>query len=377
MKLKIAITHGDINGIGYEVILKALEDARMLEICTPIIYGSAKIAAWYMKQLGIEEFPLVQIHNPDQARDNAVNIINVVGEDVHPHPGETTAESGRAALAALNRAVADLRDGDVDALVTAPIDKHAIQSPEFQFPGHTEYLETNLSEDTECRALMVMCNSAMRVAMVTAHTPLAKIPEAITKDTVLQKIKDFNRCLHRDFAITTPRIAVLALNPHAGEGGLLGSEEANAIAPAIAEAAQQGILAFGPYPSDGFFGAGTFAKFDGILAMYHDQGLIPFKTMAMDEGVNFTAGLPHVRTSPDHGTACDIAGRGIASEASMRNAIYTAVDIVRARRNEDHAHRDPLRKHYRDRPERPERPGKPKSDKKSGTPNGADANEAS
>ena len=347
-KLKVGITHGDINGIGYEIILKVLEDERILELCTPVIYGSAKIAASYRKSLGLTEIPLKQVESAADAVDGANNIVNVIPEDVKAEPGTSSAQAGQAALAALEQAVADLKAGTIDVLVTAPINKANIQSESFTFPGHTEYLEASTGEPG-AKALMILCNENMRVALVTTHLPLAKIPEAITKDAVFSKITAFNQSLQRDFGIHAPRIAVLALNPHAGEGGLLGDEEEKEIAPAIAEARERGILAFGPYAADGFFGAGRFVKFDGILAMYHDQGLAPFKAMGMESGINFTAGLPYVRTSPDHGTGYDIAGSGEASEESLRASIYAAIDIWRNRLRYNEAHRSPLRKLYREK----------------------------
>ncbi len=347
-KLKVGITHGDINGIGYETILKVLEDPRILELCTPVIYGSAKIASLYRKSLKLQPVNIVQVPSAADARDEQCSIVNVIGEDVRPEPGVASPEAGKAAFAALEAAVADLRAGDIDVLVTAPINKANIQSETFSFPGHTEYLEAVTAESGE-KALMVLCNDNMRVALVTTHLPLSKVPEAITKDEILSKLNVFQHSLQRDFGIRAPRIAVLALNPHAGDGGLLGDEEKEIIAPAIAEARDRKILAFGPYAADGFFGAGRFVKFDGILAMYHDQGLAPFKALAMDAGVNFTAGLPIVRTSPDHGTGYDIAGQGEASPESMRAAIYAAIDICRNRRAYDEAYRSPLRRQYHDR----------------------------
>lgn len=347
-KIKVGITHGDINGIGYETILKVLEDPRMTEICTPVIYGSAKIAAAYRKSLQLQTPNPVQVTSGAEARDDAWSIVNVVGEDVRPEPGVSSPEAGKAAFAALEAAVADLRRGDIDVLVTAPINKAGIQSDTFNFPGHTEYLES-VCADSGDKALMVLCNDNMRVALVTTHLPLSKVSEAITKETVLSRLQTFQHSLQRDFGIRAPRIAVLSLNPHAGDSGLLGSEEQDVIIPAIAEARERKILAFGPYAADGFFGAGRFVKFDGILAMYHDQGLAPFKALAMDSGINFTAGLPIVRTSPDHGTGYDIAGRGEASPDSMRAAIYAAIDIFRNRRAHDEAYRSPLRRQYHDR----------------------------
>ncbi len=344
-KLKIGITQGDINGIGYEVILKALEDARMLELCTPIIYGSAKIVAYYSKGAELEPIHLAQINDASQARPDQYNIINVTPESVKIEPGIASHEAGHAAFCALEQAVADLRTGLIDALVTAPINKHEIQSESFNFPGHTEYLEASLGNGDE-HALMILCNDTVRVALVTIHTPLAKVAEKITKENILNHIETFNASLTRDFGINHPRIAVLALNPHCGEDGMLGTEEKEHIAPAIEEAQQKRINSFGPYAADGFWGSGMFSKFDGVLAMYHDQGLAPFKTLAMDAGVNFTAGLKYVRTSPDHGTGYDIAGQGIASGESMRQAIYTAIDVIRNRRRFDQVSRNPLRKQY-------------------------------
>lgn len=343
-QIRVGITHGDINGIGYEVILKMLEDNRILELCTPIVYGSAKIAAFYRKLLDMPNVPFNQIESAEDAKDGANNIINVVPEDVKVDPGQSTPVAGLAAFASLERAVADLRDGLIDVLVTSPINKHNIQSENFTFPGHTEYLEACIGDGN--KALMVLFNDTMRVALVTTHLPISKVSQEITKEAILSKLHIFNRSLMRDFGIDAPRIAVLSLNPHAGEEGLLGTEEQEIIIPAIEEAKAKKILAFGPYAADGFFGAGRFIRFDGILAMYHDQGLAPFKALSMDKGVNYTAGLPYVRTSPDHGTGYDITGRGEASPDSMREALYAAIDIYRNRRREDEAHRRPLRKQY-------------------------------
>lgn len=349
-KIKVGITHGDPNGIGYEVILKTLDDPRIPELCTPVVYGSGKIANFYRKTFegcGQPAVPFQRIDSAADARDGACNIINVVGEDTRLEPGKASPEGGAAAFAALEAAVADLREGNIDVLVTAPIDKHSIQSPTFTFPGHTEYLEASLREGDSDKALMVMATAdGLRVALATAHRPIASISQDLTKELILEKLEAFNRSLRRDFGVHAPRIAVLALNPHAGEQGLLGDEEAKIIAPAIEEAREKKILAFGPYPADGFFGAGHQKSFDGVLAMYHDQGLAPFKTLAMDAGVNVTAGLPYVRTSPDHGTGYDIAGKGVASEESMRNALYMAIDIFRNRLRDDEAFRNPLRRQY-------------------------------
>lgn len=334
-KIRVAITHGDTNGIGYEVILKLLEDNRICDLCTVVVYGSAKAASFYRKAMELPQVQLQRIESAAEARDGVVNVINVVPEDLKIDPGQPSEIAGKAALAALEAAVADLRAGNVDVLVTAPIDKHTIQGPEFTFPGHTEYLESCLTDDStpaECRkALMMLCAGSLRVALVTTHLPLRKVADAVTKENILEKLESFERSLRTDFAIEKPRIAVLSLNPHAGENGLLGDEEAEIIAPAIEEARNRRILAFGPYASDGFFGAGNHTRFDGVLAMYHDQGLTAFKTLAMDAGVNFTAGLPCVRTSPDHGTGFDIAGKGLARPDSMREALYLAIDVFRNR----------------------------------------------
>lgn len=330
-KIRVAITHGDYNGIGYEVILKIFDDGRLLDLCTPVIYGSAKIAQHYRKACGLQGLQPQQVAGAADARDGQLNIVNVIGEDARIEPGVASPEAGKAAFASLEAAVADLRQGNVDVVVTAPINKKTIQSELFTFPGHTEYLESSIGSADRDKALMILCNDVMRIALVTTHLPIAKVPQQITEEAVSEKIRLFNRSLIEDFGIVRPRIAVLALNPHAGEEGLLGTEEQTAIIPAIEKARQQKMLVFGPYAADGFFGSGAFRKFDGVLAMYHDQGLAPFKTLAMETGVNFTAGLPFVRTSPDHGTGYDIAGRGEASPDSMRQAIYCAIDVARNR----------------------------------------------
>lgn len=348
-RLRVGITHGDFNGVGYEVILKMLDDPRILELCTPVVYGSAKIAAYYRKGLELAfNIPFNQIQQASQARTDAVNIVNVIGQEAHIAPGESTPEAGEAAFIALERAVADLKEETIDVLLTAPINKANIQSDTFRFAGHTEYLASACGDGAE--PLMILFNDRIRVALVTTHLPLAKITEAITEDAIVAKLQLFNQSLTADFAIVKPRIAVLSLNPHAGDGGLLGAEEKEIIAPAIERARNQlKIHAFGPYPADGFFGNGLYTKFDGVLAMYHDQGLAPFKTLAMESGVNFTAGLPYVRTSPDHGTGYDIAGKGVASEASMRAALYAAIDIFRSRRTHNEMTASPLPKLYHER----------------------------
>lgn len=347
-RLRVGITHGDFNGVGYEVILKMLDDARILELCTPIIYGSAKIAAFYRKSLELAgPWQPVQINSAADASADAVNIINVIGQEAHITPGEASKEAGEAAFIALERAVEDLKNGHIDVLLTAPINKSTIQSDTFRFPGHTEYLAASAADGSQ--PLMILFNENIRVALVTTHLPIAKVPEAITTENIVEKLALFNKSLTTDFAVVKPRIAVLALNPHAGEEGLLGKEEKEIIAPAIEKARQMKIHAFGPYAADGFFGNGLYAKFDGVLAMYHDQGLAPFKTLAMDSGVNFTAGLPFVRTSPDHGTGYDIAGKNRASEESMRAALYAAIDIYRSRQAFNEMTASPLSKLYHEK----------------------------
>lgn len=356
-KIRIGITHGDINGIGYEVILKMLDDERITELMTPVIYGSGKIAGFYRKLLGTAPIQFNTVESAADADDERVNIVNVVAEDTKVEPGTASKTGGEAAFAALEAAVADLREGNIDALLTAPINKDTIQSESFSFPGHTEYLETSLAEEPDRnKALMIMCNDRMRVALVTTHTRIADVATMVTRERVADALRRFNRSLREDFGVTSPRIAVLALNPHAGENGLLGTEESEQILPALEDAQAERIVAFGPYAADGFFGSGAWKHFDGVLAMYHDQGLAPFKMLGMDSGVNFTAGLPFVRTSPDHGTAFDIAGKGEASETSMREALYMAIDIVRNRRRHSEATANPLKKQTIERKSKKDRP---------------------
>lgn len=342
-KIKVGITQGDVNGIGYEVILKTFAEPTMLELCTPIIYGSPKVAAYHRKALDLPtNFSI--INSAKDAEPDRLSIVNCNDDEVKVEFAKPTAEGGRAALDALEKAVEEYKAGLIDVLVTAPINKHTIQSEEFSFPGHTEFLENALGKGQ--KALMILMKNDFRVALVTGHIPVSQIATTLTKDLIEEKIKIFSDSLRRDFAIGAPRIAVLSLNPHAGDEGLLGIEEQEIIVPAIEAMREQGIFCFGPYPADGFMGSGNYTHFDGILAMYHDQGLAPFKALAMDEGVNYTAGLPVVRTSPAHGTAYDIAGKGVASEDSFRQAVYVAIDVFRNRRRDRMAHANPLRKQY-------------------------------
>ena len=342
-KIRVGITHGDINGIGYEVILKAFSDATMLDLCTPIVYGSPKVATFHRKSMDIQTNFCI-ISTAEGALDNKLNILNCTEDELKVELSKSTPEAGKAALDALERALQDYKDGLIDVLVTAPINKHNIQSDSFHFPGHTEYIEERVGEGE--KALMILLKDDFRVALVTGHIPIKDISATITKELIMEKISIFHRSLKEDFGIDAPRIAVFSLNPHAGDNGVIGTEESEVIVPAIQEMVAKGVQCFGPYPADGFMGSGNYSHFDGILAMYHDQGLAPFKAMAMDEGVNFTAGLPIVRTSPAHGTAYDIAGQGIASESSFRQAIYTALDVFRNRQIEREIHARPLRKQY-------------------------------
>jgi 4-hydroxythreonine-4-phosphate dehydrogenase len=334
------ISHGDINGIGYEVIIKALSDPMISDFCTPVVYGSPKVAAYHRKALNISNFSFNNIRSVEEAHPRKANMINCLDDNTRVELGKSTTHGGEAALISLEKAVDDLLNGKIDVLITAPIDKHNVQSESFQFKGHTEFLKSKAGTD---EVLMFMIGETMRIGIATGHVPLRKVPELITVDLLLRKIRLMEQSLIRDFGIRKPRIAVLGLNPHAGDNSLLGKEEDEIITPAIQQAVKEGILAFGPFPCDGFFGAGSFTKFDGILAMYHDQGLTPFKVLSFDAGVNFTAGLPFVRTSPVHGTAFQIAGKGEASENSFRQAIYLACDIVKNRQTYSELTKNPLK----------------------------------
>ena len=326
-RLKIGIAQGDTNGIGWEVILKALSGAAVAELCTPIVYGSRAAAEFYASRLG--ECEPVQFNiceSAPEAKRGRVNLVECGEAGLRIEPGHPSTDSAKAAAAALDRAATDLRDGAIDALVTAPISKEAMQGIGFGFTGHTEFLASALGGEP----VMIMCSDLLRVALVTTHVAVDKVAEQLSKERIAAAIATLRRTLKQDFGIVEPRIAVLALNPHAGDGGLLGDEEEKIIRPAILEACENGTLAFGPLAADGLFASGGFAKYDAVLAMYHDQGLTPFKTLSPD-GVNFTAGLNRIRTSPDHGVAYDIAGKGVADAQSMRNAIYAAIDIFRRR----------------------------------------------
>lgn len=342
-KIRVGITHGDMNGIGYEVILKTFSDPTLFEWCTPILYGSPKVAAYHRKALNLQtNFSIV--NSLDEVQDGRLNVLNCTDDELKVELSKPTPEAGKAALDALETALKNYRDGEIDVLVTAPINKHTIQSDTFHFPGHTEYIQERVGDGR--KALMILLKNDFRVALVTGHVPVREIAQELTQELIMEKLAIFHRSLKQDFGIDSPRIAVFSLNPHAGDDGLLGTEEKEMIVPAMKAMAAKGVLSFGPYPADGFMGSGNYAHFDGILAMYHDQGLAPFKAMAMDEGVNFTAGLPIVRTSPAHGTAYDIAGQGVASEDSFRQAIYVAIDVFRNREREREIHARPLRRQY-------------------------------
>lgn len=347
-KIKIGITHGDTNGVGYEVILKAFEDPTLLELCTPIVYGSPKIATYHRKAMELGT-SFNTVDSAEKITEGKLNMVDVIKQEVKIELGQGTEESGNAALQSLEAAMEDYKKGLIDVLVTAPINKHCIQSENFKFPGHTEYIQDRAGEGNE--AIMILMNNMMRIALATTHLPLNQVAGAVTQENILGKLRILNLSLKRDFSLSSPRIAVLGLNPHAGDNSLIGQEEQEIIIPAMQQAEEEGINCFGPFSADGFFGTASFRHYDAVLAMYHDQGLAPFKLLAMEDGVNYTAGLPIVRTSPDHGTAYDIAGKGMASPASFLQAIYAAIDIYRNRISYDEAHADPLQKLYHDKRE--------------------------
>ena len=325
---KIGITHGDINGIGYEVIIKSLSDNKILELCKPIVYGLAKVSSFHRKALNFNDFSFQFIKDAEQPSLKKANLINLQDEEVKVDLGESTQIAGKMAELSIAAACKDLKNNRIDALVTAPINKFNIQSETFDFVGHTEYLSHYFNSQ---KTMMMMVAEQLKVGFVTNHVPIHDLENVITKELISNKIDIFHHSLINDFACTNPKIAVLSLNPHAGDNNLLGTEETEMIKPAISEAFENKINVFGPFPCDSFFGAGEYTKYDGILAMYHDQGMTPFKLLAMDNGVNFTAGLPVVRTSPAHGIAYQLAGKNKASHSSFRNAIYLAIDILNNR----------------------------------------------
>ncbi|MCB2219679.1 MAG: 4-hydroxythreonine-4-phosphate dehydrogenase PdxA [Bacteroidetes bacterium] len=337
--IKIGITHGDFNGIGYEIIIKTLADKRTLEMFTPVVYGSSKIASYYRKALDLSDVNFNLVKKADFANPKRVNIINCFNDEVKIEVGKLSPVAGELAFLALERAIEDINWGKLDVLVTGPINKSNIQSENFQFAGHTDYLASKFNTENY---LMLMVSGDMRVGMLTGHIPVKDIAAKITKELILNKVRVMNQSLKKDFGIRKPKIAMLGLNPHAGDNGLIGAEETEIIHPAIEMANEQDILTFGPYPADGFFASSNFRNFDGILAMYHDQGMLPFKTLGFENGVNFTAGLPIVRTSPAHGTAFAIAGKNMASPDSFRQAVYLAIDIYNNRMEYEELIKNPL-----------------------------------
>lgn len=327
-KPRIGITLGDLNGIGPEVVIKALGDSRLLNSITPVIYGSTRVLSYYRKLMGLEEFNYSQVRTKGQFFPKVINVVNCWEEEIKITPGQPSRETGRAALMGLKKVVEEVKEGLIDGFVTAPIDKNTIYGEDFPFHGHTEYL-TQTFDATE--SLMLMVGKSLKVGLVTEHVPLKDVSRYVTKERVELKIRLMELSLKKDFNIGKPKIAVLGLNPHAGDQGLIGEEENQVILPVINDLKSKGKLIFGPYPADGFFGSGQHSKFDGILSMYHDQGLVAFKYIDFENGVNFTAGLPTVRTSPDHGTAYAIAGKNLADENSLRQAIFLAADIINNR----------------------------------------------
>ncbi len=327
-KAKLGISIGDTNGIGPEVVVKTLSDQRILNFCTPVIYASAGILNRVRKALSAEHFHYQQVESARALVPRKINLVTCCDEEIDGEPGKPTPASGKASLDSLMAASADLKAGLLDGLVTAPIDKDNIQNDEFRFPGHTEFLTSYFDA---ADSLMLLVSDNLRVATVTGHMPVKDVPAKLSFDLLIRKITILQESLRKDFGIIKPRIAVLGLNPHAGENGLLGTEEIEIIRPAIMHLKERGYLVFGPFPADGFFGMRQYRQVDAVVSMYHDQGLIPFKTLAFENGVNFTAGLPIVRTSPDHGTAYDIAAKHIADETSFREALFLACDIIKKR----------------------------------------------
>lgn len=336
----IAISHGDINGINYEIILKALEDKRMNELYNCILYGSSKVVSFYQNSMELPKIDFNIIRRTDKTNIKKYNLINITDKEIKIEPGKSTTEAGELAYLALERSVGDLSKGFTDALVTAPIDKHNIQSENFTHAGHTAFLAEKFDVKDY---LMLLVSSSLRIGVVTGHIPISEVSDAINAQLILSKLRVMHKSMMYDFGIRNPKIAVLGLNPHASDGGLIGNEEQEIIIPAIEQAQKENMLAYGPYAADGFFASENYKKFDAVLAMYHDQGLIPFKTLSFKDGVNFTAGLPVIRTSPAHGTAFDLANKNQASESSFREAIYLAADIIKNRKIYDYYSYNPLK----------------------------------
>lgn len=348
--IRVGISCGDLNGIGLEVVLKCFEDTRMLAEVTPVLYCSAKALSHHRKALKLDEVQFNRVNDAREAVPRKFNLVNLWEEDVEIELGKASGSLASYAIKSLEAAAQDLASGKVDVLVTAPIDKNSMQQAGFAHPGHTEYLQQMAGSESE--VLMLLIGEGLRVGTVTGHIPLKDVATAITTERIVAKARLLHHSLQRDLGVPTPRIAILGLNPHAGDGGTLGSEDKERIAPAVRKLNDEGIQAMGPYPADGFFGNGSYKHFDGVLAMYHDQGLAPFKALSFGHGVNFTAGLPIVRTSPDHGTGLGIAGQGVADEGSFRAAVWLACDI--------HANRE----HWKEISANPLQPQKREKDRK-------------
>ncbi len=340
-KIVVGITQGDTNGVGYEIIIKSLSSPGILDICTPVIYGSSKIFGYYKKQLSdVEPVTTNIISKASEAHHKRVNIINCVPEIFFAEPGAETPEGAQAAILSLEAAVKDLKEGLIDVLVTAPFSKWSLSGEGFGFPGHTEYLTSQFGVE---ESLMLMTSSTMKIGLVTNHLPISEVSQKITEQAIISKVAVLSESLKKDFAVDRPKIAILSLNPHSGDNSLLGTQEKEIIRPAVEKLFQKGELLFGPFSADGFFASEYRKKFDAVLAMYHDQGLIPFKALSFDDGVNFTAGLPVVRCSPDHGTAFDIAGKGVANHLPFLSSIYTACDIYKNRLSYENLRANPLK----------------------------------
>ena len=337
-KIKVGISIGDLNGIGLEIIIKTFKDSRMMDFCTPIIFGSSKVASIHRKAIAMQDFSFNIINNIKDANPKKANLLSIWNNDIEINFGEATTKSGELSFDSLKKAADALKNKEIDVIVTAPINKASIQQKLTSFIGHTEFLQGNF----EGESLMIMVSERMKIAFVTGHVPLVEVKKSITAENIIFKTKKLNTTLVEDFGIRMPKIAVLGLNPHAGENGLLGREENEYIIPAVKKLKEEGIMAFGPYPADSFFTSKNLEDFDGILSMYHDQGLTAFKTLSFSDGVNFTAGLNIIRTSPVHGTAYEIAGQGIADEKSFREAVFTACDIYKKRTEFKLLNKNPL-----------------------------------
>lgn len=340
-KIKVGISIGDLNGIGTEVVFKTFSDPLMFDLCTPVVFASTKVLSFVKNHLNLDDTTLYGINKPQEAVDGKLNVVNLWKEPVNIQFGKEDPEVGRYAFLSLKAAVQALKTEAIDVLVTAPINKQSIQSDEFNFPGHTDYLAQELGG----QALMFMVSDTLRVGLLTDHVPLNDVAKHLTEELIIQKVKTISKSLQEDFGVVKPKIALLGINPHSGDNGLIGKEDETLLKPAIEQLKKEKILAFGPYPADGFFGSMAYKQFDAVLAAYHDQGLVPFKTLAFGGGVNFTAGLTKVRTSPDHGTAFDIAGKNLADASSFRQAVFMALDVYNNRRQFAEISENPLPNH--------------------------------